>query len=140
MEEFARFAGFFNRAAGRRGVPRDQGALAKEVSAALEIPAGEAELYVSALVAGRCEADGPRAAEAKSLAARGMLILDSKGRSYLPVHPRLALSNLFRAYDERMVRQRKERRLLVDRLTLELIPLMPGESKGTNPGRAGVSE
>jgi hypothetical protein len=44
----------------------------------------------------------------------------------------MALSNLFRAYEERAVRQRKEKRLLVDKLTLELIPLLPGESKGTN--------
>ena len=44
----------------------------------------------------------------------------------------MAMSNLFRAYEERLTRQRKEKRLLVDKLTLELIPLLPGESKGTN--------
>ncbi len=69
------------------------------------------------------------------LSARGMLILDAKGGSYLAVHPRMALSNLFRAYEERAVRQRKEKRLLVREATLfELIPRPPGESKGTNAG------
>jgi len=109
------------------------GSLVKDIHEALGIPPEEAELYVSALMEGRCV---PRDAKMKtvagSLSARGMLILDAKGSSYLAVHPRMALSNLFRAYEERAVRERKEKRLLVDKLTLELIPLMPGESKGTN--------
>jgi len=93
----------------------------------------EAELYVSTLMEGRCEPGDPKTkAVADSLAARGMLILDAKGNAYLAVHPRMALSNLFRAYEERALRQRKEKRLLVDKLTLELIPLLPDQSKGTN--------
>jgi len=93
----------------------------------------EAELYVSTLMEGQCvPKDAGAKAVADSLSARGMLILDAKGGSFLAVHPRMALSNLFRAYEERAVRQRKEKRLLVDKLTLELIPLLPGESKGTN--------
>ena len=116
-------------------VPRDPRTLAEQVHEALEIPVEEAELYVSALAEGHyvpTEARGKAMAE--SLSARGMMILDAKGRSYLAVHPRMAISNLFRAYEERMARQRKEKRLLVDRLTLELIPLMPGETKRTNAG------
>jgi len=114
-------------------VPRDPGALAQLLHEALEIPAEEARLYVDALIEGRyVAADAGGRAAAESLAGRGMLILDAKGESYLAVHPRMAISNLFRAYEERMVRQRKEKRLLVDRLTLELIPLMPDETKGTN--------
>jgi hypothetical protein len=116
-------------------VPRDVGSLVQDIHEALEIPIEEAEVYVGAVIEGRCvPADAKGKAIAESLSARGMLILDSRGRSYLPVHPRMALSNLFRAYEERLVRQRKEKRLLVDKLTLELIPLMPGESKGTNAG------
>jgi hypothetical protein len=123
----------FNPSVIRRPVPRDKGSLVRDIHEALEIPVEEAELYVSTLMEGRCV---PRDAHAKavadSLSARGMLILDAKGGSYLAVHPRMALSNLFRAYEERAVRRRKEKRLLVDKLTLELIPLLPGESKGTN--------
>jgi hypothetical protein len=114
-------------------VPREVGALVQHIHEALEIPTEEAELYVSAIIEGRCEPkDAKGRAVAESLSARGMLILEARGRTYLPVHPRMALSNLFRAYEERLTRTRKEKRLLVDKLTLELIPLMPGESKGTN--------
>lgn len=63
-----------------------------------------------------------------------MVILEAEGVAYRPVHPRMAMSNLFRAFEERAVRERKEKRLLVDRLTLELITLLPEESKGTNAG------
>jgi len=116
-----------------RYVPRDIAALVGDIHDALDIPTEEAELYVGSLVKGRCvPEDAKEKAVADSLTARGMMILDAKGDAYLAVHPRMALSNLFRAYEERAMRQRKEKRLLVDKLTLELIPLLPGESKGTN--------
>jgi hypothetical protein len=116
-------------------VPRELSALVKDIHETLEIPEDQAMLYVRALAKGRLvPAGGQEEAAAKSLSARGMLILDADGRAYLAVHPRMALSNLFRAYEDRAIRERKERRLLVDKLTLELIPLLPGESKGTNAG------
>ena len=116
-------------------MPRDPRTLAQQVHEALEIPVEEAELYVRTLIEGRfVPVDASARALAESLSARGMLILDAKGGSYLAVHPRMAISNLFRAYEERVTRQRKEKRLLVDRLTLELIPLSAGETKGTNAG------
>src|ERR1700674_2027928 len=111
--------------------------MVKDIHEVLEIPVEEAELYVNALIEGRCVPANPKEkALAKSLSARGMLILDASGRSYLAVHPRMALSNLFRAYEERLVTKRKEKRLLVDKLTLELLLLLPGESKGTNASSA----
>jgi len=114
-------------------VPREAKALVADIHEALGVPAEEAGLYVRALVEGRCvPADARTKALAESLQARGMMIVEAEGRAYLPVHPRMALSNLFRAYEERAIRERKEKRLLVDKLTLELIPLLPGESKGTN--------
>lgn len=102
--------------------------MVRDISEALDVPIDEAGLYVRALVDGECvPADARTKALAKSLNARGLMILDARGDAYLPVHPRMALSNLFRAYEERAIRQRKEKRLLVDKLTLELIPMMPGE-------------
>ncbi len=116
-------------------MPRDAESLAKEIHETLEIPMEEAELYLGTLREGRCVPKGARdKALARSLSARGMFVLDARGVSYLAVHPRMALSNLFRAYEERAAMLRKERRLSVDRLTLELLTLVPGESKGTNAG------
>jgi len=116
-------------------VKRDLRSIVEDLHRTLEIPMEEADSYVKALVGGGwAPGDGGEEEVARSLCARGMLIRNPRGRSYLAVHPRLAISNLFRAYEERLIRQRKEKRLLVDRLTLELIPLIPGESKRTNPG------
>jgi len=57
------------------------------------------------------------------LLARGMLIRSSDGRSLLPVHPRLAISNLFRSSSpDRASAEVKARRRMADKLTLELIP------------------
>lgn len=116
-------------------MPRDAASLVRDIHQALGVPTEEAELYLTALKDGRCmPKDAKAKAAAESLSARGMMILDAKGKFYLAVHPRMALSNLFRTYEEKAVRERKEKRLLVDKLTLELIPLLPGESKGTNAG------
>jgi hypothetical protein len=117
-------------------VPKDRKVLAEELHRELEIAPEEADLYLRTVTEGRCvPADPSTRRTAQSLSARGMLILDGSGDgSYVAVHPRLALSNLFRAYEDKLVRQRKEKRLLVDRLTLDVLLLLPaGESKGTNP-------
>ncbi len=81
----------------------------------------EAGVYLDALKRGR--ATGGKREVLDSLLARGMLIRGGDEKGYLPVHPRLALSNLFRSYQERMVLEMREKRKLVDRLTLELIPV-----------------
>ena len=114
-------------------MPREWQVLAEDLHRELDIPRDEAEFYVRTMIEGRRKPsdEGARRAAA-SLVARGMLIHEPRKGSFLAVHPRMALSNLFRAYEERLVRQRKEKRLMVDKLTIELIPLLPGESKGTN--------
>lgn len=118
-------------------VPRDAGSLVLDIHRALDVPQPEVELYVAALRGGGWEPKDPEArALAETLVSRGLLVRAARGNSYLAVHPRMALSNLFRAYEERAAMQRKQKRLLVDKLTLELIPLLPEESKGTNPGSA----
>jgi len=69
---------------------------------------------------------------AEAMKARGMLILESGGNSYLPVHPRMAMSNLFRSLEQRPSVERRQKRLAVDRLTLELISYAERETKDTN--------
>ena len=52
-----------------------------------------------------------------------MLIKATDEKGYLPVHPRLALSNLFRSFGDRTTPAMREKRKMVDRLTAELIPV-----------------
>lgn len=109
--------------------------MVQDINRALDVPLDELEFYVRIMKAGRLvPADDGEGALAKRLSSRGMLIVDASGGTYLPVHPRLAMSNLFRSYGEKDPARRKERRLLVDRVTLELITMLPVETKRTNAG------
>ena len=92
-------------------------------------------MYLEAITVGKIRGyalkDAGKKAVVSSLSSKGLLIKAAKGKEFLPVHPRLALSNLFRIYEERALRERKERRLNVDRMSLELIPIYE-KSKDTN--------
>ena len=82
----------------------------------------EATLYIELLKAGSlpCKQKGP---QMRKLLDQGMAILSGDGKSYVPVHPRLGIANHYRTWREQMVREINERRMRVDRLILELIPL-----------------
>ena len=82
----------------------------------------EARLYLKLLSEGHLPLDSPSGAIAK-MKSEGMLILSGNGKRYVPVHPRLAVANHYRTWREAMVREINERRLRVDRLIIELIPL-----------------
>ncbi len=60
---------------------------------------------------------------AERLTRRGMAILSGDGTRIKPVHPRLGLANYYRTWRENMVREINERRMRVDKLILELIPV-----------------
>ena len=79
----------------------------------------EAETYLEALKEGSIRV-GHSASQ--RLVARGMLIRAADEKVYLPVHPRLAISNLFRSFPDRTSPQMKAKRRMADKLTLELIP------------------
>ncbi|MDG6925710.1 MAG: hypothetical protein JRN09_04070 [Nitrososphaerota archaeon] len=96
---------------------RDEASVVRRLTSYLDLSEHEARAYLRALKEGSIR--GP---DAKPLLARGMVILSSNEKVYLPVHPRLALSNLFRSRGDRSSPEMKEKRKLVDRLTLELIP------------------
>jgi hypothetical protein len=120
---------------------RELGEIKRELVQLLGISQEEAELYIEAIGGtpiGPRTLTNPRKKDAVSgLSAKGMVIRAGKKKKnkgdneFIPVHPRLALSNLFRIYDEKVARERKERRLSVDRLTLELIPIYE-RAKSTN--------
>lgn len=79
----------------------------------------DALLYLDLLRAGQI----PRSGDASKLLEKGMAIVSGDGKRIIPVHPRLGIANQYRTWREAMVREINERRMRVDRLILELIPL-----------------
>ena len=81
----------------------------------------DALLYLKLLKSGHV----PSSQEKKhsALLARGMAIISGDGKRIVPVHPRLGIANYYRTWREAMVREMNERRMRVDRLILELIPV-----------------
>ena len=96
---------------------RDEASVVQRLTGYFGLSDGEAATYLKALKEGWV-----REGEVKSLLARGMLIRSADEKVYLPVHPRLALSNLFRSRGDRASAEMREKRKLIDKLTLELIP------------------
>ena len=98
---------------------RDEGSVVLRLTRELGLSLDEAQTYLKALKDGSLRiGDG----SSHSLLARGMLIRASDGKVYLPVHPRLAISNLFRSFPDRTSAVMKAKRRMADKLTLELIP------------------
>jgi hypothetical protein len=125
--------GFYPRQLDTVQMLRDEVSVIERMQAELGLTKGEAELFVEFLKQKRMKRSSlvKKKTELAGLEARGMVIKSSDNSAYLPVHPRLALSNIFRSWQEDLVRRMRERRLAVDRLTLELIPLY--ESEGSKP-------
>jgi hypothetical protein len=120
---------------------RDRNSIIGSLTTELDLSKYEAELYLDSLklkaIKGEAIPKDLRLKEAvNSLLAKGMIIKAANKGDYLPVHPRLALSNLFRIYEEKLARLRKEKRTMVDKLALEIIPLYEG-SKSPNLSRRG---
>jgi len=98
---------------------RDEGSVVQRLTLELGLTRAEAETYLRVLRDGSMPI-GDRAA--RPLFARGMVIRSSDEKVYLPVHPRLAISNLFRSFPDRTSAPMKAKRRMADKLTLELIP------------------
>ncbi len=117
-------------------MPREPQALVEELEREFGIPREEGELYVAAIQSGTVSAGGRALGTlCTSLVARGMMIRSGDGE-FKPVHPRLAISNAFRTHGVKEPVERKRKRLLADRLTLELVAIQErAQSKSTNVGR-----
>ncbi len=98
---------------------RDEASVVHRLTQELGLTNLEAEAYLRAIKEGSI---GGSDAGSGSLLARGMLIMAADEKVYLPVHPRLAISNLFRSFPDRTSAQMKAKRRMADKLTLELIP------------------
>ena len=100
---------------------RDKERVLRELGEETGLAKDEAALYLEILEEGAVPAGLRKKAE--NLHAKGMVIVSGDGKRLIPVHPRLGVANQYRAWRERMVREINDRRMKVDRLILELIPL-----------------
>lgn len=82
----------------------------------------EAKYYLKLISDGSSEGSSEKEL-VERLSRRGMVILSGDGKKILPVHPRLGLANHYRTWREGMVREINERRMRVDKLIIELIPV-----------------
>jgi hypothetical protein len=100
---------------------RDEADVLRRLMEETGVSEREAALYVELLVEG--SVPSTKATQAKGLMQKGMVILSGDGKRVIPVHPRLGIANQYRTWREAMVREINDRRMRVDRLILELIPL-----------------
>jgi len=100
---------------------RDEDDVVRRLGSDADLSKEDARLYLRLLREGHIPAS-QRGAAAR-LMERGMVIISGDGKRIVPVHPRLGVANHYRTWREAMVREINERRMRVDRLILELIPL-----------------
>ncbi len=101
---------------------RDEDDVARRICDETGLSKGDALAYLVILKEGSTKASS-KSPGIKRLEGLGMLILSGDGKRYIPVHPRLAIANSYRTWREKMVREINDRRMRVDMLILELIPL-----------------
>jgi hypothetical protein len=103
-------------------VLRDEEAVLSRLESEVELTKREAKAYLNLLKVGSVpvKANSP---EIEKLMELGMVILSGDNSKFIPVHPRLAVANHFRSWREKVVKDINDRRMRVDRLILELIPL-----------------
>jgi hypothetical protein len=107
--------------AATRGGSRDEKDVARRLQAETGLTEPDAMLYLKLLRQGYLSL--AESTQASQLIDRGMAIVSGDGKRVIPVHPRLGIANNYRTWREAMVREINERRMRVDRLILELIPV-----------------
>ena len=110
------------------GLPRDEEAVIRSLGTDIELGREEAMLYLKILREGGIpKAEKNRSTEV--LLSRGMILLSGDGSRFIALHPRLGVANYFRTYQEQVTRELRERRMRVDKLILELIPVYEATMK-----------
>jgi hypothetical protein len=114
---------------------RDEEDVVKRLGSEAGLSREDAVLYLKLLSLGQVPSSEAKAAG--RLLDRGMAILSGDGKRIIPVHPRLGIANHYRTWREAMVREINERRMRVDKLILELIPVYEAatEKKTGGEGR-----
>jgi hypothetical protein len=117
-------------------VLRDEESVVRRLGSEIELGREEAMLYLKILREGGIpKAERNRATEV--LLSRGMILLSGDGSRFIALHPRLGVANHFRTYQERVTRELRERRMRVDKLILELIPVYEATTEKRLAQRGG---
>ncbi len=112
-----------SRSGGAKGSSlRDRDEVISSLESEMELTPGEAELYLELVTNGWVSVK-KQPEVAKKLLARGMAIVSGDGKRIIPVHPRLGIANHYRTWREKMVKEINDRRMRVDRLIIQLIPV-----------------
>ena len=114
---------------------RDEKDVVRRLGADAGLSEEDALLYLRLLRNGHIPVS--QRAKAERLLDRGMAIVSGDGKRIIPVHPRLGIANHYRTWREAMVREMNERRMRVDRLILELIPLYEAATEKSMGGGGG---
>lgn len=106
----------------------------KQMTTQLELTQEESELYL--LLVGRRSMTIPEISRSLSISQGDMeeaagallrkgLIIEhpGTGRSYSALHPRMALSNVFKTFEADMMTKIRQKRTVADRLAAALIPI-----------------
>ena len=113
---------------------RDEGDVLRRLGEETGLSKNETALYLELLRRGHVPSSESR--NCSKLLEKGMAIVSGDGKRIIPVHPRLGIANQYRTWREAMVREINERRMRVDRLILELIPLYEAATE-KNTGSGG---
>ncbi len=121
----------------RTAIPglRDEEDVLKRLGEETGLPRKETALYLELLRRGHIPSS--ESGSASKLLEKGMAIVSGDGKRIIPVHPRLGIANQYRTWREAMVREINERRMRVDRLILELIPLYEAATEKNMGGGGG---
>jgi hypothetical protein len=106
----------------KRGRQLDEPDVVSRLGTEAGLSEAEARVYLQLLRKGSIPARPP-SEEGSKLIRRGMAILSGDGRRVVPVHPRLGIANHYRTWREAAIREINERRMRVDKLIIELIPI-----------------
>ncbi len=114
---------------------RDEAGIIVRLMQETGLPEPDVVLYLRLLRDGSIPASDSK--KASRLVNLGMAILSGDGKRVIPVHPRLGIANSYRTWREAMVREINERRMRVDKLIIELIPLSEAATEKRASGGGG---
>ena len=118
----------------RKGI-EDEADVVSRLGREAGLSSADARLYLKLLRDG--DIPSSDSAKASRLLDLGMAIVSGDGRRIIPVHPRLGIANQYRTWREAMVREINERRMRVDKLILELIPVYEAATEKSMTSKGG---